>query len=438
MSITLSAGAAVANISPKDSQFLFGYPHVERYSTGVHDPLLTSALYLSDGFTEVMFIANDIIFIPKAAAMRVRRRIERATSIPASNIMVTATHTHSGPMTVDCLSNEADPAVPQTDPEYVRLMEDAIVEAAATARNRTETAQLGLAVAREAGIGTNRRDPSGPADPEVPVLVVRSVDGRRNIAAMVVCSMHPTVLHEDSTLVSGDFPAATRQYLQQNPLGPDCPLLYHTGPCGNQSTRHVVKANTFAEAERLGVTLGKAIEKVLPHIPFTSGARLRCYRDFLDLPGRSFPPVQEAEQRLRQAQERFKQLRRSGAPRQEVRTAECDWFGAEEGLTLAKASRDGRLATAYALCLPAEVQIIQIGPWVFVGWPGEVFVEYSLKLKANSEDTFVISLANGELQGYIVTPEAAAEGGYEASNALFGPESGKTLVDKTLEMLTQC
>jgi hypothetical protein len=64
-----------------------------------------------------------------------------------------------------------------------------------------------------------------------------------------------------------------------------------------------------------------------------------------------------------------------------------------------------------------------------------VFVEYALELKRRAERTFVISLANGELQGYVVTPEAAAEGGYEASNALFAPESGERLVSSTLALL---
>lgn len=50
--------------------------------------------------------------------------------IPAANMMITATHTHSGPMTVDILSSEADPAVPKTDPGYGRQLEDGIVEAA--------------------------------------------------------------------------------------------------------------------------------------------------------------------------------------------------------------------------------------------------------------------------------------------------------------------
>ena len=56
--------------------------------------------------------------------------------------------------------------------------------------------------------------------------------------------------------------------------------------------------------------------------------------------------------------------------------------------------------------MPAEVQVISVGPWNFVGWPGEVFVEYDLMVKEQAENTFVIGLANGELQGYVVTPRS--------------------------------
>ena len=95
------------------------------------------------------------------------------------------------------------------------------------------------------------------------------------------------------------------------------------------------------------------------------------------------------------------------------------------------------MAKAYESCLPAEIQIIRIGNWNFVGWPGECFIEYSLEVKNHLPDTFVIELANGEMQGYIVTQEAAEKGGYEASNALFSYQSGQILVDKTIEILDE-
>lgn len=67
-------------------------------------------------------------------------------------------------------------------------------------------------------------------------------------------------------------------------------------------------------------------------------------------------------------------------------------------------------------------------------WPGEFFVEYALEVKSRRPNTFVLTLANGELQGYIVTPEAASRGVYEATNAIFCPSNGQRMVEATLAM----
>gem|GEM_PF-3605182 len=76
------------------------------------------------------------------------------------------------------------------------------------------------------------------------------------------------------------------------------------------------------------------------------------------------------------------------------------------------------------------------GDVILIGLPGECFVEYALDIKARCPHrAFVISLANGELQGYIVTEETADQGGYEASNGIFDSQSGKMLVDKSLELM---
>lgn len=435
MAGNLLAGSAVADITPKRSLFLYGYPHVARYSTGVHDPLLASALYLSDGSCRILFLANDLIFIPRPLADRLRARLEAAEKIPAGHIMVTATHTHSGPSTVAYLSNEADSVVPPPDPEYLVFLEDALFDAAVRACRTAQPVTVGLVVADATGVGTNRRDPNGPADREAPVLMVWSAKDQTPLAAMIVCCMHPTVLHEDSTLISGDFPAMTRRYLQRRVLGENCPVLYHTGPSGNQSPRHVTRAHTFQESQRLGEILGRSVERAIAGISPRNGLFLAAEREFVELIPRTFPSVEEAEERLQAAVRRLADLRARHAPAAEIRTAECDWFGAEETRTLAQAARDGRLATVQRAVMPAEVQVLCVGPWAFVGWPGEVFVEYGLAVKRDAPNTFVITLANGELQGYLVTPEAAAEGGYEASNALFAAESGQKLVETTRNLL---
>ena len=77
----------------------------------------------------------------------------------------------------------------------------------------------------------------------------------------------------------------------------------------------------------------------------------------------------------------------------------------------------------------------EIGPWKFVSWPGEFFVEYALEVKRRAPGTFVITLANGELQAYIVTAEAAQRSVYEATNALFSHENGPRIVEETLALI---
>jgi len=433
----IRAGAVQVDITPRSPQFLYGYPHVPRVSTGVHDPLLSTALCLDDGATATMFIANDLIFVPREIAERVRARLAELTGIPAGHIMVTATHTHSGPVTVRYLSNEADPVVPGPDPAYLQQAEQGMIDAGRRAWESRQPGEIGLVIADGAAVGTNRRDPSGPRDAQVPVLLARTADTHQFIAAMMVCSMHPTVLHEDSTLISGDFPAMARQYMQQHLLGRDCPIVYHTGAAGNQSPRHVTRGNTFAEAERLGWALGDAIVRAATQAEYQRKLRISCARELLaDLPIGRFPSPAEAAVKLRQAAESMENLQRTGAARAALRTAECDVFGAEETLTLARAAAEGRLLPVAKHCLPAEVQVIGIGPWSFVGWPGEVFVEFAQAVRAHSPHTYVITLANGELQGYVVTAHAAAEGGYEAANALFkNPDTGDRLVDATLRLL---
>ena len=239
----LKAGAAVTEITPPGTQFLYGYPLAPRYSAGVHDPLLSSALYLSDGVHQAIFIANDIIWVGKASTRRIRERIEAATSVPAGSVMVTATHTHSGPMTLDYISNEADDAVPKTDPAYVRFMEDRIVTAGVLAFQSAQPAEAGLGMARASGVGTNRRAPDGPSDSEVPVLMVRSRDTQQPLACMIVYSMHPTVLHEDSRQISGDFPGLARLYLQRELFGSrlSCSLPHGAGGEPEPSSRDPVQ-----------------------------------------------------------------------------------------------------------------------------------------------------------------------------------------------------
>ncbi len=432
----IKAGASEIIVTPETSQFLFGYPHVERYSNGVHDDLYSAALFLDDGTTQIMFISNDLIFVDKQMSTEIRREISQKTGIPTKNIMITATHTHSGPIMTNYASSLNDPIVPKADVVYLDFAKEKMISAAVSAWQNAAEAVLGMTKADSTGIGTNRRDPAGPSDHEVPVLAVMNKERSKYLACMMIGTMHPTVLHEDSRLISADFPGLAKQYLKKHVMGDECVMLYHSGPCGNQSPRHVVKATTFAEAERLGIIFGKAVEKAAESVIFPKNPVLAADNLFIpDLERKTFPKTEQAKKKLKKLLVKMEQMVEAHAPHPEIRTLECDIFGAEETVTLSELSENGELDKYYDLSLPAEIQLLVVGPWKFIGWSGEIFVEYGLAVKKQFEDTFVITMANGEFQGYIVTPEAAEEGGYEASNSLFTPEAGNMLVRGTEKVL---
>lgn len=433
----LRAGAAKVDVSPRKPEFLVGYPHVPRVSTGVHDPLWASALYISDGARQAIVVGVDILFVHHETAAACRAAISARTGVPDGAILISATHTHSGPVTGEMLAWRDDPVVPPPDPDYMRRFEAGIVSAAEKAWSRAEPAEAAWTVARVDGVGGNRLAKDGLRDAEAGVLAVRRVTDGQMLAVNVVYSMHPTVLHEDSTLVSADFPGAARARIEAACEG--AVLIYHTGPSGNQSPRYWVSGQTFDESDRLGGLLGERVVAALSGLDgraYRADATVDAEAGRVNLPARRFLDVKTAEANLARARAEFERLKREGAPHGPVRTAECAVFGAEEAVVLATAQANGELEQWRSRYMPARVQAVRVGGAYLAGLPGECFVEYGLEIKKRAGvPAAVISLAGGELQGYIVTPEADAAGGYEAACSFFRPESGMLMVDEAVRLI---
>jgi neutral/alkaline ceramidase-like enzyme len=418
---------------------LYGYPHVERISTGIHDPLLATAIVLKRPDATVVLAALDLLMIEPGFARQLRQDVAAAIGCAESAVFIGCTHTHSGPVTARMISWQNDTTIPEPDPAYLQFVTRQLTAAAVAADESAIPAELAWTRAEATGVGGNRLNADGITDPECGILAVRGVRDRDMLALALIYGMHPTVLHQDSTLVSADFPHYTRRHLQQRNGGP-VPIAYLTGPSGNQSPRRFVNGQTFAEAERLGRKLGAAVCHALDELADDSWqqtAPLASRLAMLELPRNPCRTLAEAECLLADYQTRYDQLQRAHAPHAEVRTAECAVFGAEGTVTLAEAEARGELEARLRDYRPIEVQALRIGAVNLIGLPGECFTEYGLEIKRRaSRCTFVATLVNGELQGYIVTPEAAAHGGYEATNAVFAPESGRILVDTAVDLVS--
>lgn len=439
--MSLIAGTAARGLTPSAPAPLFGYPNVRRISTGVHDPILASALYLADSATPdkgVALISLDVLLLETPLARRLRTTVAKSAGVPEAHVFIGCTHTHSAPVCARFLAWRGDVGAPDPDPAFLEMIVRQASAAAAAARAAARPARLAWGSADATGVGGNRISADGPTDPECGILSVCPAADGAPFASVLVYGMHPTVMHEDSTLISSDFPHYTRLHLQER-FGAGHVTVYLMAPSGDQSPRRFVSGQTFAEAERLGRILGAAVVssmEAMPEASFTTSVHLAGTLRSVSLPRRTMPALRVAAAALEKAKTRFARLKAEKAPRAEIRTAECAVFGAQSTLNLAQSQETGELDARVAEAGVPEIQVLRVHNATLIGFPGEMFVEYALELKRRAADkVFPVSLVNGELNGYVCTAAAAAAGGYEAANSLYSHEAGPVLVQSALDVL---
>ena len=98
----LLAGVAAADITPPIGYRMCGYFN-ERLSTGVLNPLHAKALVLRQGDTRAALVFCDLIGLSPEVSKQARAQVQREIGIPRDNILLAATHSHTGPLYFDAL-----------------------------------------------------------------------------------------------------------------------------------------------------------------------------------------------------------------------------------------------------------------------------------------------------------------------------------------------
>lgn len=440
--MTLIAGLARRDISPREGVDLGGYPYFVRFNEGVHDPLWANALYLANEGAELLILATDLFWLTRAQADRVIARIAAASQLSPAAISLSCSHSHSAPWMNDLFGTEnAEGGYRASiDESYTEFVIEQLAETGLAALRRTFPAQVALTktrCGRAEGVGGNRRAPeTGPVDDELPLLLLRDAGGTLR-AVYTKYALHPTILHGENRLVSADYPGAIRRHIQA--AHPGAAFLFSLGAAGDQSPRYYRRGQDFAEVERFGRVIAERI------LAATEGAQ---YRSELVLKARAadfepvlkyYPAPDEVEARLRALREEERRLIAAGAGYTECQTANLWVLGAECDLKNARLQAEGLLEARCRDCAPFTLKAFRIGEAVFLYLPGEIFVDFALEIKARSPypDTHVITLANGTLPGYCVTEEALAEGGYEPWNSILSPETGRVMVEAALALIAQ-
>jgi hypothetical protein len=424
-------GAARVDITPQDGTPLGGYYRF-RGSAGVLDPLFVKTLVMEKDGAHAAIVVMDLSGTVRPIVEEARRLIQEQCGIEGDRVLISGTHTHTGPQQprgtmMDDITQVNSPA----GVSYTRALPGRIAESVRLAKEKLTPVKSLAAIGRAEGISFNRRilregkqeavwqpakllpgdKPAGPVDPEVGVLVFEASSGP--VASLLNFAMHPTSVG-GGVKISADYPGVFTRLVSER-HGPDMVSVFANGTCGNINHTDYLTGRRRSTLE-LGTALADAVDAAWPQLK----------------PTESFAP--------RVRSERVQLQRRPITDEQIARAKEmaADMLTKNYG-TVPMAETVCVLETLAKKDLPllAEVQVIALSEEVaVVALPGEIFVELGLALKKASpfRHTFIAELSNGSI-GYVPNQEAYPQGNYEVVSARCAPGSGEKLIQTALKLL---
>jgi hypothetical protein len=344
----------------------------------------------------------DLVGISRDLSAAVCDELRNRYGLQRTAIMLSVSHTHTGPVIRRNLEDmfDLDATQQKLIRDYRHNLQGKLVAVVGEAFRQVAPVQLAWGNGR-ATFAVNRRNNKeadvpqlraagqlkGPVDHDLPVLSVRDTRGQlRAIVCGYAC--HATVL--DFYRWSGDYPGFAQLDLEK--FHPGALAFFWAGCGGDQNP---LPRRSVARAEEYGRQLAEGAEKVLNQTmtPIT-GSLTMAYAE-IDLPFAALPS-------------RDGLLRDVTNKNHAIAARARHWLAELEG--------GGTLPQSY----PYPVQAWQLGPELtFVALGGEVVVDYALRLKKElgAGRTWVASYTN-DVMAYIPSLRVLQEGGYEGGGAM--------------------
>lgn len=452
-------GLASVEITPPVGYPLSGY-YRERKNTGALDPLHAKAMVFSQGDTRLAVITCDLLGISADLSRLVRDQIEAQTGIPVEQVLISGTHTHTGPDYPKDLCNyilSQQGKTPAAKPTaYPAALVEAIAQSAIDANENQRPMQLSTGSGEETNVAFNRRfvmkdgeiktwanfrnknvvRSAGPIDPELDILMFRSPTGSP-VGALSVYALHLDTTGGDKC--SSDFPAYLERMLKSE-LNPKFFSAFGAGTCGdiNHANPRVKERN---RPDFIGSQLGKAFLAVEKDLQPVKPA-LAFGQSVIQVPMQVYTSEELAEARATikriQNNEKLPMIQKVKA----FKIVYLDLLqkGSPETLFQDVQRKPTVGLAGTGKTIPLEIQVFQIGEdTAIVGLPGEVFVDLGLTIKRLSpyRQTIVIELSNSNDPVYIPTRLSFQGGGYEPMNSVIQPGGGEEMVAETIRLLRE-
>ena len=431
----LRVGVSAVSITSAAGAPLAGY-YEFRGATGVLDEIYSKAMVIEQDGVKVAIVICDLLTLPRQTVVAARKLIEQQTGIPAANVMIAATHQHTGPVVArESARDQLDGAASESGLRYTASLPALIARSVAAANRKLIPTRIWAALGREENISFNRRflmrdgtvswnprkqhpdivKPAGPIDPEVGVLYFDTPQAKP-IATFVNFALHPDTT--SGTQISADYPGALAALLAEY-KGAEMLTIFANGACGNINHRNIAwndPQKGVAETRRIATVLAAAVFKAWTSLTPVNKGALRIRSEIVKLP---LPKVTDED------------------------VVKANWIVARINdpkttfLEKVKAFQVLDVAVRKGEPLEVEVQVVTLGDQLaWVSLPGEIFVELGLAIKKASPFayTMIVELANGSI-GYVPNRSAYAEGNYEVVSARCADDSGESLVEAANGML---
>jgi neutral ceramidase len=391
------AGLASIIITPEEPVWMAGYAIRDRPPEGILHDLWAKALALEDAQGNlVVLVTTDLLGFPQNISNRIRDQLAIQYGLKRSQIVLSSSHTHGGPVLMDALFD-----IYPFGSEHIEIikrysdnLEKQIVELTGKAIDSMVPAKL----FSENGVvrfQVNRRNNpvetlfkemelKGPVDHAVPVIRVAGASGEL-MAVVFGYACHPTTLIGNE--FSGDYAGFAQIEIER--LHPGAVAMFFQGAGADMDP---VPRRTIPLARQYGLELAAAVERVLQEdMKELEPVILTAYSEvnlaFSDPPGR---------EELTKLKDEGTGYMQRWAVSQLARLAEKKSFPAD---------------------YPYPVQIWRLGNQPIMIMGGEVVVEYSIELKKLfGYEIFVMGYAN-DVMAYIPSETVIQEGGYEGASA---------------------
>ena len=371
----LRVGYGEKIITPPLGLDLAGYGfYLDRKAESVLDDLKARALVLRSDGRSLVLVSCDIIGLAIEDADAIRTEIAAAHRVPTANVLLAATHTHSGPAT------QPLPGLGDVDIATMKRLRARIVEAAAAAAGALRPAESSFALEAVEPLGYNRRrkDFCG-VDPVLKAAIFRT---REEKIYLLNYACHAVVFGR-KTHVSADWPGAVVREVEKS----GDKAVFFQGFCGNIDP--VLQMNRWGEGTTedlhdIADFVRRRLQKAERYAISQTDVRLAAAEQRIELP-LNIPDKRTIGRQAADFQKKYGQF--PGAGR-----------FAEEWKARALAGAPARRRSPRLLNVP--VQALAIGGLKIIALPGELFCEIGLKLQKTDAPLLPIGYANGNI-GYI-------------------------------------